>query len=148
MTFRFSLQPLLRLRESEEHRELHALGACIQRRARIAQGIAEIKEELRRTQTALETSIESSLHCVELQFETRRMAAMREEHTRLQVRLRESEEALRAQQNRYRAAMQMRQILENLRERRLRAFLLDRARRESNQSDELFLIRRGATPQG
>ena len=48
-------------------------------------------------------------------------------------------------QKRYTEARQQREILSNLRERQLNVYNLILARREQQQLDELFLIRRGSS---
>ena len=144
MPFHFPLSSLLRLRESLEKNELQRLQALA---AQIAQVRAEIE--------SLDTQIESSRREVleqaaagisgaELHIAALGEFARLELRAKLIVRRDELERARQVQQVRYADARQRREILSNLQERQCSAYQHEQARREQQQVDELFLIRRSS----
>jgi len=144
MPFHFPLSSLLRLRESLEKNELLRLQAFA---AQIAQVRAEIE--------SLDTQIESSRREVleqaaagisgaELHIAALGEFARLELRAKLIVRRDELERARQVQQVRYADARQRREILSNLQERQCSAYQHEQARREQQQVDELFLIRRSS----
>ena len=144
MPFHFPLSSLLRLRESLEKNELQRLQALA---AQIAQVRAEIE--------SLDTQIESSRREVleqaaagisgaELHIAALGEFARLELRAKLIVRRDELERARQVQQVCYADARQRREILSNLQERQCSAYQHEQARREQQQVDELFLIRRSS----
>jgi len=144
MPFHFPLSSLLRLRESLEKNELQRLQALA---AQIAQVRAEIE--------SLDTQIESSRREVleqaaagisgaELHIAALGEFARLELRAKLIVRRDELERARQVQQVRYADARQRREILSNLQERQRSTYQHEQARREQQQVDELFLIRRSS----
>jgi len=144
MPFHFPLSSLLRLRESLEKNELQRLQALA---AQIAQVRAEIE--------SLDTQIESSRREVleqaaagisgaELHIAALGEFARLELRAKLIVRRDELERARQVQQARYVDARQRREILSSLQERQRSAYQHEQARREQQQVDELFLIRRSS----
>ena len=140
MPFRFSLQPVLRLRESFERRERLRL-ETITREVMKARGQLKVAiQERLRAQGESKKKLRQGLLGAELQFElacdrarVRQITALKEQVSRLEeLRVRQLEA--------FRKAQQQRKILENLRDRQFAGYRLIRDRRVQQQLDERFLI--------
>jgi flagellar FliJ protein len=140
MPFRFSLQTLLRYRESLERREhlrlqivtrevIQARHHCEQAKQDRAKVLEELAKKLRQGMTGAELHFE--LACDRARV--RRLAAWKEHLAKL-------EDLQRRQLDAFRKAQQQRKILENLRDRQLAAYRLVQNRRTQQQLDERFLI--------
>jgi flagellar FliJ protein len=140
MPFRFSLQALLRFRESLERRErlrleivtrdvVQARQQCEQAKQERKKGLVELAKKLREGMTGAELHFE--LACDRTRV--RRLAALKQQLLRL-------EDLQRRQLEAYRKAQQQRKILENLRDRQLAAYRLLQNRRAQQLLDERFLI--------
>ena len=142
MAFHFQLATLLRLRESLERQELQRLQNLVaeitQTRAEIESIDFQVESSRREVVEQASTGISGAeLHAVALgEF------ARLELRARLIAKLEELEQQRKEQQSRYNHARQRREILSNLRERQFSAYQREQARREQQQTDELFLIRR------
>lgn len=141
MAFRFSLDAVLRFRESVEHSEEAAL-------LRIVQGIAQAELELRQVaeeQVRLRAQREHDL-ALKLPAAHLNQIAMRELELKtvadgLRLRLRQLE-AQRVQQLAvYQNARQDREVLTELRKRQRQAHQMEERRREQKTLDNLFLAR-------
>jgi flagellar export protein FliJ len=144
MAFRFTLKAVLRVRESLEKAELQRLQA-------IASQVAGTRAEIESLDAGMETVRRQAREAVavgvsgaELQFDALRETAYQGRRAALLKKLEELEQLRRAQQQRYTQARQQREILSNLRQRQLAAYQFEQLRREQQQADELFLIRRGS----
>ncbi|HXZ11140.1 MAG TPA: flagellar export protein FliJ [Candidatus Sulfotelmatobacter sp.] len=146
MAFRFSLEPVLRLRASYERLErlrLLAVGALI---VRVRQEIAVVASETAEAERSKQARLATGVVAVDLHLESaveRGRAARREQ---LDRRLAALERAQENQRRAFHAARQKRQILENLRARRWEEYRRDQSRREQQQLDELHLIHRARRP--
>ncbi len=140
MPFRFSLQALLRFRESFERRErlrlqivtrevVQARQQCEQAKQDRGQGLEELAKKLRQGMTGAELQFE--LACDRTRV--RRLAALKEQLLKL-------EDLQRRQLDAFRKAQQQRKILDNLRDRQLAAYRLVQNRRTQQLLDERFLI--------
>jgi len=141
MAFRFSLDSILRLRRSQEQLERLKLEAIIweqrQMRARL-EGMIERSIESRRL---FQQELAGGLTGSELQVQ-----AMRHENTvlvrtSLEDHLLELERSRQAQILVFQKFRQRREILENLRLRKLEAYAREQSRREQQELDDLFLMR-------
>jgi len=141
MAFRFSLESILQLRRSQEQMERLKLEAIIweqrQMRARLEGVIERSLESRRRFQQELAGGLTGS----ELQFQ-----AMRQENTAsvrmsLEDHLLELERSRQAQILVFQKFRQRREILENLRLRKLEVYAREQSRREQQELDDLFLMR-------
>lgn len=145
MAFHFTLKTLLRLRESLEKCEQQRLrvisAQVVHARAEIELLDARIEADWQQTFKVVATGISGA----ELRFDALRENACRERRDMLVKKLEELEQERRNQQMRCTEARQKREILTNLRDRRLAAYHLEELRREQQLIDELFLVRRGAS---
>lgn len=143
MAFRFSLQALLRVRLSVERAELQRLQAIAAQAARVRAFIEGLDAERQVAKTKLQEAVASGISGAELRFEALREAAFGERRAALLKKLAEIEKLRHEQQARYLRVRQQREILSELRERQLAGYRAEQARREQQQIDELFLLRRG-----
>jgi len=140
MPFRFSLQAVLRCRESFERRERQRLQFIIREAVRAKQQWDHAKFDRANALTELQEKLLQGMTAVEMQFElacdrtrVRRIGAWNDQVTKL--------EGLRQRQLEiFRHTLQQRKILENLRDRQLAAYRLVQSRRTQQQMDERFLI--------
>jgi flagellar export protein FliJ len=141
MAFRFSLQSILQLRRSQEQLERLKLEAIIweqrQMRARLEGVIERSVESRRRFQQELAGGLTGS----ELQFQAMRQENTASVRTSLEDHLVELERSRQAQILVFHKFRQRREILENLRVRKLEVYAREQSRREQQELDDLFLMR-------
>jgi len=144
VAFHFTLQALLRLRESFEKAAIQRLrviaAQLVSARVDIETLDAEIQIARRRVLDATAQGITGA----ELRFEALGATASQERRAALVKKLREIERAHQEQQARYKEARQKREILSNLREHQFTIYQREQSRREQQGLDDLFLMRRGA----
>jgi flagellar export protein FliJ len=141
MAFRYSLQSLLRVRQSLEHQEeqrLFAIAAVVARlRAEIDQfrldNLEARREELRET--------DGSSSGASLQYAAFCGAAFDKVRKKLELQLEEAERKRLSQLRIYQASRQKSEILQGLRERQEAVYELELARHEQQAADEAFLVR-------
>src|SRR5208337_3522710 len=140
MPFRFSLQAVLRCRESFERRERQRLQVIIREVVKAQQQREAVKLERANALAQLQKKLHQGMSAGEVQFElacdrarVRRIAACNDQVTKL-------EDLRRRQLEIFRHAQQQRKILENLRDRQLAAYRLVQSRRSQQQMDDRFLI--------
>ena len=140
MPFRFSLQAVLRFRESFERRERQRLEAITREVVKAKQQREQAKLDRAQASGQLQAKLHQGMTAVEMQFElacdrarVRRIAALNDHVAKL-------EDLRRRQLEVFRKAQQQRKILENLRDRQLASYLLVQARRTQQQMDDRFLI--------
>ena len=142
MAFRFSLQAVLRLRRSYERRERLRLEIITRRRLHTRQQIDELKSEILEANDRLARTLQAGMPAVELHLEVAQANARAKRQEVLAEQLAKLTQEHRAQQVAYQHAQQQRQIIENLRDRLFAIYQQVQARREQQQLDDLFLIRR------
>jgi flagellar FliJ protein len=140
MPFRFSLQTVLRWRESFERRERQRLQMIAREVVKAQQQRDQAKLDRGNALAEFQNKLHQGMHAAEMQFELasdrarlRRIAALNDQYTKL-------EDLRRRQLEVFRKAQQQRKILENLRERQLAAYQLLQSRREQQEMDDRFLI--------
>jgi flagellar export protein FliJ len=144
MPFHFTLAPLLRLRESLEKAELQRLRMIAMQVAQARVEIESLDCEIENARRQLLEQTATGISGAELQIAALLEASRHEYRIRLVAKLYEHERARRKQQARYTEVRQQREIVSNLRMRQLSAYQREQARRDQQQVDEFFLIRRGA----
>jgi|SRR5579862_718787 len=140
MAFHFTLQAVLRWRESFERRERQRLQMITREVVKAQQQRDQAKHDRTNALTEFQRKLRDGMNSAELQFELatdrarlRQIAALCDHFTKL--------EALRRRQLEvFRKAQQQRKILDNLRERQLAAYQLIQARREQQVMDDRFLL--------
>jgi flagellar protein FliJ len=143
MLFRFSLQAVLRYRESFEQRERLRLQMITRELVKARQQCDEARQERVKAREDLAGKLAQGTTAAELHLELacdtvrgRRIAALQELSGKFEnLRQRQAEA--------FRKAQQQRKILENLRARQLAAYRVVQNRRTQQQLDEMFLMRPG-----
>jgi flagellar protein FliJ len=140
MPFHFTLQAVLRWRESFERRERQRLEMITREVVKAQQQRDQAKQDRRNALTEFQRKLRDGMNSAELQFELatdrarlRRITALSEHHAKL-------EDLRRRQLEVFRKAQQQRKILESLRERQLAAYQLIQSRREQQAMDDRFLL--------
>ncbi|MGD0225380.1 MAG: hypothetical protein ABSF71_23885 [Terriglobia bacterium] len=140
MPFRFSLQAVLRWRESFERRERQRLEVVTRELVKAQQQQEQAKVDRANALVQAQKKLRQGMTAAEMQFElacdrtrARRIAVWNEHVIKL-------EDLRRRQIEVFRKAQQQRKILDNLRERQFAAYQLIQARRTQQQMDERFLI--------
>lgn len=142
MAFRFSLQTLLKLRRSLEKQEERLLQSLNRELAMLRQGIESLGREELDARKERNRQLFGGLTGSDLRL------VLVEENLRLQQRSRfqRHEQVLqteqRQQQVAYWAARQKRDLLDNLRKRRVVAFQREQEKRYQQAVDEAYLLRR------
>jgi len=145
MPFQFSLQAVLRLRTSYEHMERLRLLAIAALIVRARAEIAALEGESRAARQSTQGRLEKGVMAGELHFEDSTESVRAQRKRVLAARLVELEKKQDVQREAYRAARQKREILTNLRERKLEQYRREQQRREQQRMDEAFLLHRGGS---
>ena len=142
MAFRFSLQTLLKLRRSLEKQEERLLQSLNRELALLRQGIDSLDREELDARKERNRRLSGGLTGSDLRL------VLAEENLRLQQcsRFQRHEQVLqteqRQQQVAYWEARQKRDLLDNLRKRRVVAFQREQEKRHQQAVDEAYLLRR------
>ncbi|HEY6467783.1 MAG TPA: hypothetical protein VIY69_17410 [Candidatus Acidoferrales bacterium] len=142
MAFRFSLEPVLRLRRSYERVERLRLLAIAALLVRVRQEITAAAREEAAARYARKEMLSRGAQAVEIQLgvsvEKARVRRNRELFERAMTLERQHVKQNRA----YQDARRKREILENLRAQKLREHHRERDRKTQQSLDELYLLRR------
>jgi flagellar export protein FliJ len=144
MPFRFTLQGLLRVRETQERAELQGLQALAAQVAAARAAIAALDAAAEQARRAVWEEASSGISGAELHFSAARESARLERRRALHAQLQEREQAQKTQLARYLQARQKRETLAHLRDQQLAAYEREQARQSQRQIDELFLVRQTA----
>jgi|SRR5215831_1419206 len=142
MAFRFSLEAVLRLRTSYERLEklrLLAIGAMI---VRLQEEISAAASADAQARGARREMLLRGATSVELQFDAARAAVRADIKNGFLQKLAALQKQKVRQATAYQAARRKRELLEALRDRRLREYQREQARRQQQVLDELYLLRR------
>jgi len=142
MPFRFTLSPVLRLRENLERREYLTLQALYSESAEVRSDIRALEQTLARARSQRTSKLSEGMPAVLLQFELESEARVEHKRQTLVAKLVELQTKVKEQIEKYRQARQKREILEELRRQQLQEYTREEAIREQQAADELFLLRR------
>jgi flagellar export protein FliJ len=143
MAFHFTLEAVLRLRQSLEDRELLLLQSLLTRRAALRSEVEQLRQSsFNLEQEAKQAMLLRPTPAVEIHFAMARLQGLDRRQQLLREQLRQLESAIVEQRLRYRQQRRNREALEALREAQLRDYQLTQRRREQAQLDELHLLRR------
>lgn len=142
MAFHFTLEAVLRLRQSLEDRELLRLRALLARRAALLQE----REEIRQTGLDLQGETKRALQqqptpAVEIHFAMARWQGLERRQQVIGEQLHELDPAIAQQRSLFEQQRRNRQVLETLRDAQLRDYRLLQQRREQARLDEMHLLR-------
>jgi flagellar export protein FliJ len=141
MAFRYTLQSVLRLRQSLERQEeqrLFAIAAVVARLRAELEEFERMRVESRRRELL---QMREGAPGATLRFAAECDAAAIDVCRKLQAQLAEAERQRLEQVRVYQSARQKREILEGLRERQKAVYDREAAHQEQGRSDEAFLIR-------
>ena len=141
MPFRYTLQTLLRLRESLEHQEEQRLFVAAAGVARLRSELQLFREAELQSQRGVQQELIAGSSGALLQFAELCRATASEVRKSLELRLEGAERKRLDQLHLYQAARQKREILQGLRQRQEAAYQYEFARQEQQAADEAFLIR-------
>lgn len=145
MAFRFSLQPLLRLRASYERAEYLRLLGLAGIITKIRRQIESLDQESRSARARMRLKLAAGMHVGEIQFEAACEKVRNDQSRMLSARLADLIVREEKQRVAYQTARQKREILENLRDRQFAAYRREQARHEQQVLDELYLLHRGTS---
>jgi flagellar FliJ protein len=142
MPFQFSLQAVLRCRESFEQRERQRLQMITREVVKSKHQRDEAKQDRVKALAETQKKLHQGMTAVEMQYELACDRARIQKITALNEHIVKLEDLRQRQLEMFRKAQQQRKILENLRDRQFAAYQLILARREQQQMDDRFLITR------
>ncbi len=145
MAFHFTLEAVLRFRQSLEDRELLRLQTLLARREAMQHEL----EQLRRTSLNLqegtkEAMLQRPTPAVEIHFVIARLHGFERQQRIIREQLQDLEAAIREQRSRFERERRNREVLAAVRDTQLRDYRLAQRRREQAQLDELHLLGRAA----
>jgi flagellar export protein FliJ len=143
MAFHFSLEAVLRVRRGQERVERQKLEAILSEEARTWARLEEVGHRQLELRRQFQHELGSGLAGSEVQYEALREASVASLIAALRTRLAELDQQHHAQAQIFIKARQRREVLENLRLRKLDLYRIDQARREQQELDDLFLMRQG-----
>jgi|HubBroStandDraft_4_1064222.scaffolds.fasta_scaffold02830_3 flagellar FliJ protein len=142
MAFHFPLQTVLHFRQSIEHQQELRLGAANQLVARARHLIEQVdvrREELDSTRAR---ELSAGVTSAELRFAGQCDAELLRQRRMLEPQLARLEHLRREQREIFQEARRAREMLERVRDRQLRVYQKEVARREQRGLDDLFLLQR------
>jgi len=143
MAFHFTLKALLRLREALEKAELDKLRTIATQVIHLRDEIESLNREADEEHRMMLAAAVQGITGAELRFAALCESAYKQRHSTLVQKLDDLELERQKCLNRYAEVRRQREILSNLRERKLAEYNIGQSRREQQQLDELFLMRRG-----
>jgi flagellar export protein FliJ len=141
MAFHFALDAVLRLHHGQERMERLRLDAILSELAQARLLLDEINQISSESRRLFQRQMGETLTGAEIQFESQRVEGIKAARLSLQTRHSELEQRRTAQTQTYLQARQRREILENLRQRKLDLYRIEQSRREQQGLDDLFLMR-------
>ena len=141
MAFRFTLDAVLRFRESVEHSEEATLHRIVQEIAEAELEVQQVEERQTRLRERRERDLTGNLPAVYLLEIAERESELQKIADGLRLRLQQLEAQRVKQLAVYQAAHQDREVLSELRKRQRQAHQLNQRRQEQRTLDDLFLVR-------
>jgi flagellar export protein FliJ len=141
MPFHFSLDAVLRLRRSQERLERLKLEAIASQHAQARARLGEITQASFELRRKFQQRLASYALGSELQLEMEREAAVNVLRAALRAHIDELEQRRDAQVQVFHNAQRSREVLDDLRLRKLNLYLMERGRREQQELDDQFLMR-------
>jgi flagellar export protein FliJ len=142
MAFRFSLEPVFRLRTSYERLEKLRLLAMAAMIVRVREEIVAAARDDAAARTLRQEMLARGAVAAELQMGVYAEKASARRNRELAERLATLERHHARQRHVYQAARRKREVMQNLREQKLREYRREQDRRVQQVLDELYLLRR------
>lgn len=140
MAFRFSLQAVLRLRQSYERLEELRLTMIIAYLGQLRRQLEELLRHRTLAADELVARLQQGMITSEYQFELAAISTLADRQKVLVEQIARAEQQRAAQERAYREAQRRRQILENLRSRQLDSYRLVQARHDQQRLDDLYAL--------
>jgi len=138
MGFHFSLDTVLRFRESVEQREELALKQLQMEISSVRLAIEQTTSDIERAQKAREAAMQKAMPAGHLQAMLSEAEAAVERKKRLAVTLRELEQKRAEQMKAYQSAHRKRRMLSDMESRQQEAHEQEQSRTQQKQLDDLF----------
>jgi flagellar export protein FliJ len=142
MAFHFPLEAVLHLRQSLEHQQELRLRAANQQVAKARYSIEQIDTHLKHVRASQSQRLSAGTTSAELHFSFSCESALLEQKHSLQRELLRLQSLRDEQQRLFQRARRARETFESLRDRQLREYERETARKAQRQLDELFLLRK------
>lgn len=142
MSFHFRLQAILHFRQSLEHQQEQRLRAANQQVARVQHLLEQLDAHRQELHAAQCRELSAGVTAAELRFELQCEAELLRHRRELGLQLVRLQQLRDQQREILQQARRMRQMLENVRDRQLRSYQQEAARREQRILDDQFLLRR------
>jgi len=147
MAFRFSLEPVLRLRLGYERLERLKLLAIVAMLVRVKEEITAAAREEANARRVRRQILAHGAAAAEIQWGVSAEKARARRNRELFDRLASLERQHAKQTRAYQIARRNREIVENLRARKLQEYRRERNRREQQSIDELYILRPASLPE-
>lgn len=148
MTFQFSLDPLLRFRQSVEHQHELRLRAANQQVARVRHLIEQVDQALLQAQLLRSRHLLAGAAAAELRFELDSEEALQAKRKGIEGELSRLSKLRDQQLEVFQHARRNREITESLRNQQFREYVRNAKRAEQRRLDDLFLLRRSYLRRG
>jgi len=142
MAFHFSLEAILRLRRGQERAERLKLEAIASEQALARNQLENMTRQFFASRRCFQRQLGDEKFGAELQFEDERSDRIASARRALEMRIAELEQERLKQVVAYKKAHQSREVLENLRGRKFALYVQMLSRREQQELDDLFLMRK------
>jgi flagellar FliJ protein len=140
MSFRFTLAPLLRLRQSIERQCTHKLQAANLQVSRAQEKLAQLERSLAESAQSEATALQSGRTAAELQFASVLRENLHHYRHELQSDIRKLELVRRQALGEYHHAYRDREVLETLSARQRRAYQQEKLQRQQQELDATYLL--------
>jgi len=142
MAFEFSLESVLRLRLSQERQEQSRLEIVAQQLRLARERCEAIKKEKLELNEKTLAALQAGMTSAELYFHHTSKAGLEWAEVEAAHAFEETRKQWDAQRLKFLAARRDRELLSSIRERRHEAWVIEQNRREQQQIDDLFAMRR------
>ena len=142
MAFRFTLDVLLRVRQSVERQQELLLQEANQHLTILRQRIEDLDAQMAQLTASKMRQLESGLSAAELQFDLLCRSVMLQQRAALEQEMSQAEAARDARRETFREARRQREVMDTLRNHQLQAHRQQEMRQEQRRLDDMFLLRR------
>jgi flagellar export protein FliJ len=142
MAFHFPLEAILRLRRGQERVERLKLEAIASEQSQARNRFENMTQQFFESRRRFQQQLGDEMFGAELQFEDARSDRVAAARRALEMRVAQLEQQRLNQVETYKRARQSREVLENLRGRKFALYLQMLSRREQQELDDLFLMRK------
>lgn len=142
MSFRFTLQTVLRLRQIAEEREERAMEQILRKMAQQRQELTDLAASRRQLIEQGETMLRAKISAAELLLLRGQIRALEDREANGRKHLSHLEQQRQEHKKVYEAAHRNRELLSRMREQQMEQFKRVQVRKEQMQMDDIFSCRR------